>query len=27
VRWDARGNLYVAEWLSSGRITKLRRLT
>ncbi len=26
VRWDAEGNLYVAEWLSTGRITKLRRL-
>ena len=25
-RWDAEGNLYVAEWLSSGRITKLKRL-
>lgn len=25
-RWDADGNLYVAEWLSTGRITKLRRL-
>ena len=27
VRWDAQGNLYVAEWLSSGRITKLKRVT
>lgn len=26
VRWDSQGNLYVAEWLSTGRITKLRRL-
>ena len=26
VRWDAQGNLYVAEWLSSGRITKLKRV-
>src|SRR6266571_784380 len=25
-RWDARGNLYVAEWLSNGRITKLKRV-
>ncbi|MFL6274391.1 MAG: hypothetical protein ACJ74G_04205 [Blastocatellia bacterium] len=25
-RWDAEGNLYVAEWLSSGRITKLKRV-
>ena len=25
-RWDAQGNLYVAEWLSTGRITKLKRL-
>ncbi len=25
-RWDAQGNLYVAEWLSTGRITKLARL-
>jgi DNA-binding beta-propeller fold protein YncE len=25
-RWDAEGNLYVAEWLSSGRITKLKRM-
>lgn len=25
-RWDAAGNLYVAEWLSSGRITKLKRV-
>jgi sugar lactone lactonase YvrE len=25
-RWDAEGNLYVLEWLSSGRITKLKRL-
>ena len=25
-RWDAVGNLYVAEWLSTGRITKLQRL-
>jgi DNA-binding beta-propeller fold protein YncE len=27
VRWDSQGNLYVAEWLSTGRITKLKRLT
>lgn len=26
VRWDSQGNLYVAEWLSTGRITKLKRL-
>jgi len=26
VRWDLQGNLYVAEWLSTGRITKLKRL-
>jgi DNA-binding beta-propeller fold protein YncE len=26
VRWDSSGNLYVAEWLSTGRITKLKRL-
>jgi DNA-binding beta-propeller fold protein YncE len=25
-RWDAQGNLYVLEWLSTGRITKLKRL-
>lgn len=25
-RWDAQGNLYVLEWLSTGRITKLARL-
>ncbi|MFL6215973.1 MAG: hypothetical protein ACJ74J_18970 [Blastocatellia bacterium] len=25
-RWDSAGNLYVAEWLSSGRITKLKRV-
>jgi NHL repeat len=25
-RWDAQGNLYVAEWLSTGRITKLKRV-
>jgi DNA-binding beta-propeller fold protein YncE len=25
VRWDADGNLYVVEWLSSGRINKLKR--
>ncbi|MEP7270052.1 MAG: hypothetical protein ABI882_01030 [Acidobacteriota bacterium] len=25
-RWDSQGNLYVAEWLSTGRITKLKRL-
>jgi DNA-binding beta-propeller fold protein YncE len=26
VRWDSDGNLYVAEWLSTGRITKLKRV-
>lgn len=26
VRWDSQGNLYVAEWLSTGRITKLKRV-
>jgi DNA-binding beta-propeller fold protein YncE len=26
VRWDAQGNLYIAEWLSNGRITKLKRV-
>lgn len=25
-RWDAEGNLYVLEWLSNGRITKLKRV-
>lgn len=25
VRWDRHGNLYVHEWLLSGRVTKLRR--
>jgi len=25
-RWDANGNLYVLEWLSNGRITKLKRV-
>ena len=25
-RWDAQGNLYVLEWLSEGRITKLKRV-
>ncbi|HEY9232681.1 MAG TPA: peptidase, partial [Blastocatellia bacterium] len=25
-RWDSAGNLYVAEWLSSGRISKLKRV-
>ena len=25
-RWDAQGNLYVLEWLSNGRITKLKRV-
>jgi hypothetical protein len=25
VRWDKDGNLYVEEWLSTGRITKLKR--
>jgi hypothetical protein len=24
--WDAEGNLYVMDWLSSGRVTKLRRV-
>lgn len=23
--WDARGNIYVVEWISDGRVTKLRR--
>jgi hypothetical protein len=26
VRWDKDGNLYVEEWLSTGRITKLKRV-
>jgi len=26
VRWDKHGNLYVHEWLLSGRVTKLRRV-
>ena len=26
VRWDSDGNLYVAEWLSTGRIIKLKRV-
>jgi hypothetical protein len=26
VRWDAQGDLYVAEWLSNGRITKLKHV-
>lgn len=26
-RWDGQGNLYVAEWLSTGRITKLKRVS
>ncbi len=25
-RWDAEGNLYVTEWLSNGRIDKLKRV-
>jgi DNA-binding beta-propeller fold protein YncE len=25
-RWDAQGNLYVVEWLSTGRISKLKRV-
>jgi hypothetical protein len=25
-RWDADGNLYVLEWLSTGRIVKLKRI-
>jgi hypothetical protein len=25
-RWDAQGNLYILEWLSTGRIDKLKRL-
>ena len=25
-RWDAQGNLYVLEWLSTGRIVKLKRM-
>ncbi|MEJ7619093.1 MAG: hypothetical protein WKF30_19450 [Pyrinomonadaceae bacterium] len=25
-RWDKQGNLYVHEWMLSGRITKLRRV-
>lgn len=24
--WDAKGNLYVMDWLSAGRVTKLRRV-
>ena len=24
--WDSHGNIYVAEWLPYGRVTKLRRL-
>lgn len=24
--WDAKGNLYVAEWVPDGRVTKLRRV-
>lgn len=25
-RWDSQGNLYVADWLQEGRISKLRRI-
>lgn len=25
-RWDAEGNLYVMDWVSQGRVTKLRRV-
>jgi hypothetical protein len=25
-RWDSEGNLYVMDWLSEGRVTKLRRM-
>lgn len=25
-RWDKKGNLYVHEWLTSGRVTKLKRV-
>ena len=27
VAWDADGNIFVAEWVQSGRVTKLRKVS